>query len=129
MSSTTTSAIDVSFGDDDFQFGLETVLGGCYRRAADIGEVVMTARRITDGDPDSWLDEWMATAGAVWSAAVQAEQAGRRRAALTHYRRAATYYAAAMSTGSRRGPIGKRFSPRCWKRSCGVPMWIRSALR
>jgi len=96
MSSTTTSAINVSFHDDDFQFGLETVLGGCYRWAADIGEVVVTARRITDGDPDSWLDEWMATAGAVWSAAVQAEQAGRRPAALTHYRRAATYYAAAL---------------------------------
>jgi hypothetical protein len=69
MSSSATSAINVSFNDAEFRFALETVLAGCHRHAADIGEVVMTACRIT----------------AVWSAAAQAEQAGRRRAALTYY--------------------------------------------
>ncbi len=121
MSSTVPSAINASFNDTDFQFALETVLAGCYRHAADIGEVVMTARRITDGDPDSWLDEWIATAGAVWSAAVQAEQAGRRLAALTHYRRAATYYAAALhqvvhsSEPERQLAIWRR-QRACWER-------------
>ena len=121
MSSTTTSAINVSFHDDDFQFGLETVLGGCYRRAADIGEVVVTARRITDGDPDSWLDEWMATAGAVWSAAVQVQSKQAAGAALTHYRRAATYYAAALhrvvhsSEPERQLDIWRR-QRSCWER-------------
>jgi hypothetical protein len=61
MSSSATSAINVSFNDAEFRFALETVLAGCHRHAADIGEVVMTACRITDGDPDSWLDEWIAT--------------------------------------------------------------------
>lgn len=117
-----TSAIEVSFHDDDFQLGLENVLACCYRQAADIGEVVATARRITDGDPDSWLDEWMATAGTVWSAAVQAAQADRRLAAVTHYRRAATYYAAALhrvvhsSEPERQLAIWRR-QRACWERT------------
>lgn len=86
----------VSFQDNDFQFGLEVALGSSYRQAADVGEVLATASRITDRDPDSWLHEWTVTAGAVWSAAVQAERRGHRASALAHYRRAATYYATAL---------------------------------
>ena len=120
--SITASTLDIGFHDEDFQFGLETVLAGCYRRAAAIDEVVATARRITDGDPDSWLDEWMATAGAIWSAAVEAEQAGRRLLALAGYRRAATYYAAALhrvdhsSEPERQLAIWRR-QRACWERS------------
>ena len=32
------------FTDDDFQFGLETVLGGAYRQASDVGEVLADRR-------------------------------------------------------------------------------------
>ncbi len=84
------------FADDDFQFGLENTLGAVYRRAADVGEVLATAQRIHDGDADSWVEEWVATAGAVWAMAAQAADSGHRVSALAHYRRAATYYATAL---------------------------------
>ncbi|MBV9803420.1 MAG: hypothetical protein JO130_09530 [Solirubrobacterales bacterium] len=84
------------FSDDDFQYGLEVALGASYRQAADVGEVLATAGRIEDGDADSWVQEWTATAGTAWSAAIEAEHHGRRVSALAHFRRAATYYATAL---------------------------------
>lgn len=84
------------FADDEFQFAFERALGACYRQGADVGEVLATARRITDRDADSWLYEWTATAGTVWAAAVRACWSGRRVSALAHFRRAATYYATAL---------------------------------
>jgi hypothetical protein len=84
------------FDNDDFQFGFENVLGAAYHGASDIGEVLATATRITNGDADSWLAEWTATAGTAWSAARDAASAERRASARGHYLRAATYYAAAL---------------------------------
>ena len=84
------------FKNDDFQFGLETVLGSVYHQAADAGEVLMTADRIKDGDADSWVREWTATAGAAWAAAQEAQAADRPVSAVSHYRRTATYYATAL---------------------------------
>jgi len=84
------------FADDDFQFGLENALGAVYRQAADVGEVLATAGRIQDGDADSWVQEWTATAGAARAMAAQAAERGHRVSALTHYLRAATYYATAL---------------------------------
>jgi hypothetical protein len=86
----------VHFTDDDFQFGLEVALGGTYRQAADVGEVLTTAGRIKDGDASSWVQEWTITAGAAWAAGRQAQAAGSRASALAFYRRAATYYATAL---------------------------------
>jgi hypothetical protein len=86
----------VFFEDDDFQFGVEEALGSTYRQAADVGEVLATAGRISDGDADSWVAEWTATAGAAWAAGQDADAAGRASSALAHYRRAATYYATAL---------------------------------
>jgi hypothetical protein len=84
------------FKDDDFQFGLELVLGATYHRAADVGEALATADRIKDADSDAWLHEWLATAGSCRAAARQAEAAGYRVSAVASYRRAATYYATAL---------------------------------
>ena len=84
------------FDNDDFQFGFETVLGAAYHGASDIGEVLATARRIKDGDADSWLAEWTATGGAAWSDARDAASADQRISARDHYLRAATYYATAL---------------------------------
>ncbi len=109
------------FADDDFQFGLGFALGASYRQAADVGEVFATADRIIDGDADSWLQEWTATAGTVWAAAGTADRAGRRVSALAHYRRAATYYAAALyrishcSEPERHLDIWRR-QRACWER-------------
>jgi len=86
----------ITFQDDEFQFAFERALGASYRQGSDIGEVLATAGRIVDGDADSWLNEWTATAGAAWASAVHARRSGRRVSALAHFRRAATYYATAL---------------------------------
>jgi hypothetical protein len=86
----------IAFRDSEFQFAFERALGASYRQAADVGEVLATAERITDGDGDSWLHEWTATAGAVWFSAIQARRTGRSVSALASFRRAATYYATAL---------------------------------
>jgi hypothetical protein len=84
------------FTNADFRFGVEIALGATYRGAADVGEALVTVARITDDDADSWLDEWTATAAALWAAAGESSGAGRRAGALSHFRRAATYYATAL---------------------------------
>lgn len=84
------------FAHQAFQDTFETVLGAAYHRASDIGEVLATAARIEDGDADSWLREWTATAGGAWAAACRAEAGGCRASALEHHLRAGTYYAAAL---------------------------------
>ena len=84
------------FEDEGFQDALDAVLGAAHHRAADIGEVLATAARIQDGDADSWLREWTATAGDAWAVAGRAEREGDRSSALEHYLRAGTYYAAAL---------------------------------
>jgi hypothetical protein len=84
------------FADDEFQFGLELALGAAYRGAADVGEAFATADRITNGDADSWVSEWLATAEACRDAGADADSKGLRASALAYYRRAATYYATAL---------------------------------
>jgi Prolyl oligopeptidase family len=86
----------LAFKHDDFQFGLEIALGACQRGAADAGEVLVTAARITDGDASSWVREWTATADTVEAAGRDGLSAGRRVSALAYLRRAATYLAAAL---------------------------------
>ena len=80
------------FKDDDFQFGFEIALGG----AADPGEVLATAARITNGDSDSWVSEWLAAAERRRSRAEEALAAGHRITAVGHYRAAAGHYATAL---------------------------------
>jgi hypothetical protein len=84
------------FADAEFQFGLEIALGAAYRQASDVVEALATADRITNGDADSWVKEWTATADLCKAAGAHAESAGRRVSALSYYRRAATYYATAL---------------------------------
>lgn len=71
-----------------------------FRGAADADEVRATAARIDDGDPDSWVLEWLATAGEAWAA-------GRMLSA-------ATYYAAALELISQSGEAQRRLD--VWRR-------------
>jgi hypothetical protein len=73
----------MDFTTDAFQDGLETLMAAAAWGAADAGDVRATAARIRDGDPDSWLLEWTALAGAEWAAGC--------------FLRAASYYAAALA--------------------------------
>jgi hypothetical protein len=104
------------FTDDDFQFGLEIVLGGAYRQAADVGEVLATAERIPDGDADAWIREWTASGDGAWGAGETARHAGRDVTALAFYRRAATYYATALYCASKAGDFGPERELATWRR-------------
>jgi Esterase FrsA-like len=84
------------FDDENFQFGFELALGATYRQAADAGEVLATADRISDGDSDSWVQEWTTTAEMCQAAASQAESHRHQVSALSYHRRAATYFGSAL---------------------------------
>ena len=104
------------FVDDDFQFGLEIVLGSTYRQAADVGEALAAAERIADGDADAWIAEWSAAGEAAWGAGETARHAGRRATALSFYRRAATYYSTALYCTAKAGDFGPDRELAMWRR-------------
>ena len=106
------------FHDADFQFGFEIALGAAYHRAADVGEVLVTAERIHDKDADSWVREWTATAEAVEAAMQAAVQAGRRVSALAHARRAATYFATALYAIDHSSEAGSKLDRWRRQRAC-----------
>ncbi|MDA0185006.1 hypothetical protein OJ997_32175 [Solirubrobacter phytolaccae] len=105
----------VHFEDDEFRHALATLLVDAGRGDADAEEVLATAARVRDGDADSWVLEWVSTAGAAWAAARSAADP------LTQYRHAAAYYAAALrpilrSTERERWPDLWRRGRACWDR-------------
>ena len=79
----------------------------------------MLATPITD--PDAWIDAQAATGGAAWAAAHDAERAGHRVSACTHFRRAADAYATALelvafsSEPERASDLWRRQRD-CWER-------------
>ncbi|MBV9338601.1 MAG: prolyl oligopeptidase family serine peptidase [Solirubrobacterales bacterium] len=112
------------FVDDEFQFGLELALGAAYHQASDVGEVLATADRIADGDCDSWVNEWVASAGVCRDAGAHADANGSRTSALAYYRRAATYYAIALYRFAGAGDHSQerelalwREQRECWERT------------
>ncbi len=82
------------FAHNGFEFATLTALGFAPYGLAEVGEVVATAKRVTDGDPDSWFDEWMATGEGCRTAAEQCEAAGHPVSARWLYLRAAHYMSA-----------------------------------
>jgi hypothetical protein len=106
--------MDKQFSTPEMQFGFEIALGATYRQAADAGEVLATAARIEDGNDDSWVDQWIATAGTIHTAGNEALTAGRRVSALAYYRRAASYYAAALYRIDGVSDPGRQ--PEIWRR-------------
>ena len=53
---------DLLFENKSFSSQLARNLAWTYAGAADIGEVISTARKIKDGDIVSWHKEWLKTA-------------------------------------------------------------------
>jgi hypothetical protein len=84
------------FQSESFDLDFKVTLGGAYYRCADVGECLVTAERITDGDFDSWFDEWMATAERARAIARAADAHGHRESARDAYLRASKYYATAF---------------------------------
>jgi hypothetical protein len=85
------------FTDDDFDFNARHAIGKASQGAFDIGVAISTLSRIVDGDPESWLREWTATAERLRRQAVVSEHAGQLRTAGWSYLGAADAYARAMA--------------------------------
>jgi hypothetical protein len=87
-------------------------------------DVLATAARIRDRDPDSWVSEWVWTAGEIWAAAQRAASAGAAAHAASRYLHAAVYYGAALSQITRsaefvRAPDLWRRHRACWDEAVG----------
>lgn len=85
----------VVFKDDQFSFQTLRLLGETAFGAADIGEVISTARRIKEGDLKSWCDEWSKTAKRLHKIANDCYSKGHMVSARKAYLRASNYYRAA----------------------------------
>lgn len=79
---------------DDESFSFETLRTACFANydGADLGEVLVTARAIAEGDEGSWYREWKATAARVEAAGQAALAAGHRVSAREALLRASNYY-------------------------------------
>ena len=62
-------------------------MGSVFQGFADVGEVLTTVGRISDGDADAWVREWTATARTLDEAA-EAGAAGHCASARGFYLRA-----------------------------------------
>lgn len=58
----------------------------------DAGECIATARRIKDGDDDSWYKQWKKTAGRIYALGRDYEKKGHIISARSAYFRASNYY-------------------------------------
>lgn len=83
------------FKDESFNFQTEIALGAAYHRAADVGEVLATVERVRNGRPQSWVDEWSATADRLAAEATTGADAGRTHSAAWQFLRVSMYYAVA----------------------------------
>lgn len=78
--------------DDAFWYETLRSFGHIAYGGADFGEVLATARRITEGDYDGWHDAWRATADWVAEQAEHSHARGHRVSARDGYLRASNYY-------------------------------------
>jgi dipeptidyl aminopeptidase/acylaminoacyl peptidase len=83
---------ELIFSNPEFAFELRRTMSAIYAGEADLGECLATARRITDGDFDSWYAEWHATALHFQDVADRALARHHLVTARDAYYRIATYY-------------------------------------
>lgn len=81
------------FDDDGMDFAVRCVLTGVRYAMAEVGEVLATVDAVTDGDADSWADEWLALGRRVASLGIDCEAGGHRHSAWGAHLRAANYLA------------------------------------
>jgi dienelactone hydrolase len=83
------------FGDDTFMFEWLRTVGHAPYGGADIGECLVTAQRIVDGDVESWHREWFRLAERVRETAEASAAGAHHVSARQAFLRAANYYRAA----------------------------------
>jgi dienelactone hydrolase len=71
-------------------------LSQAWQGTTDVGEVLMTARKVDAADPASWSREFLKTAERIREIAEQSEKAGHKLTAGGAYMRAASYYRATL---------------------------------
>ena len=82
----------VWFDNPEFDGQLLRALGYVYDGGADIGECLVTAQQIQEGNADSWYGAWSQTADRVSAAAAASLIAGHPVSAREAYLRASNYY-------------------------------------
>ena len=91
------------FKDESFNFQTEVTLGATYHQAADVGEVLATVERIRNGQAQSWVDEWSATADRLAGEATASAEAGRSHSAAHQFLQVSMYYSVASNVADRTG--------------------------
>jgi hypothetical protein len=84
------------FADADFDYESRIVLGAAASGIGDVGLVLATLDRITDGDRQSWFDAWTATAADLAARGQEAAKSGHHRTAHWALLAASEYYGKAL---------------------------------
>jgi hypothetical protein len=85
------------FTDDAFDFSARHAIGTASQGTFDLGVIMSTLGRITDGDPESWLREWTTTADRLQRQALASAGAGQYQTAGWFYLGAAEAYSRALA--------------------------------
>ncbi|MEV4448033.1 alpha/beta hydrolase family protein [Streptomyces mirabilis] len=80
------------FDNESFSFETLRAAGFANYGGADLGEIITTAQKITEGDEASWHRAWKATAERVQAIGEQALADGHRVSAREAFLRASNYY-------------------------------------
>jgi esterase/lipase len=86
---------NVIFKNDQYNFETLRLLSAVTCGMADVGEVLTTAEKITEGDGNSWCKEWTGTARRLHAAADDYAKNGHPVSARKTYLRAYNYYRSA----------------------------------
>jgi hypothetical protein len=84
------------FADPDFDYEARIVLGAAASGIGDVGLVLATLDRVTDGDPQSWFDAWTQMAADLTARGDEALRRGHPETASWAFLAAAEYYAKAL---------------------------------
>ncbi len=85
-------AVDMIFKDPQYSFQMLRAISATSGGAADIGECLATAGRITEGDDESWYREWLRTATRREQVGDEFLGQGHPDAAGKEYLRASNYF-------------------------------------
>ena len=80
------------FEDESFSFETLRAAGFANYGGADLGEIIVTAGAISDGDENAWHREWTATARRVHALGLESLAGGHRVSAREALLRASNYY-------------------------------------
>jgi hypothetical protein len=84
------------FANADFAYEARIMLGAAAAGTGDVGLVLATLDRITDGDSQSWFDAWTGTAADMAARGEEAMARGHLHTASWAYLAAAEYYGKAL---------------------------------